>query len=78
MKLPEKLEVCPLCDGKGEYEQRYTVGCGMGTYKSIGPCDYCKHPEGHLYNGMKGLGYRMKDGSTVSLSVINQINVMNE
>ena len=82
-KLPDLVQVCPICHGRGEYRQTYNAGCGQGFYKSMGPCDYCKHPEGHLNNGLKGLGYIMKgtsysDPHTVPLSVINQIEVMNK
>ena len=72
--LPELVEVCPICNGAGEYRQTYTAGCGMGTYRALGPCDYCKHPS----KFMKGLGYRMKDGGEVPLSVINQIEIAME
>jgi len=33
--------VCTVCDGKGEYPQTYTLGCGGGYYTSTGQCDYC-------------------------------------
>ena len=74
MKLPELVEKCPMCGGKGEYKQTYTAGCGGGYYKSVGPCDFCSHPS--LF--FKGLGYRMKDGSSVPESVINQIQELNK
>lgn len=32
---------CRVCKGKGEYEQTYTIGCGYGSYQSVGRCDYC-------------------------------------
>lgn len=70
MDLPEYIEICPVCVGLGEYKQTYTAGCGMGTYRSVGPCSYCKNP--NVF--MRGLGYRMKDGSEVPLSVINQMD----
>lgn len=72
-KLPELVEVCPVCKGTGEYEQWYNAGCGGGSYKSMGPCDWCKHPTVF----MRGLGYRMKSGKEVPLSVINQIKIAN-
>ena len=77
MGLPEYVEQCPVCNGSGEYEQHYTAGCGGGGYQSTGPCDYCKHPKGHLWNHMRGLGYRMKSGQPVPQSVINQIEIAN-
>ncbi len=36
------IKECEVCKGEGRYEQIYTVGCGMGSYKSMGPCDWCK------------------------------------
>ena len=33
--------VCDICKGHGEYKQTYTAGCGMGSYRSTGGCDYC-------------------------------------
>ena len=74
MILPEYVEICPACNGAGEYEQTYNAGCGGGLYKSIGPCDYCAHPK----RFMTGLGYRMKNRSVVPDSVINQIVIMNK
>lgn len=70
--LPKYVQVCGWCQGKGEYEQTYTAGCGGGLFRSMGPCDHCKHPSSGFH---KGLGYVMKDGSEVPLSVINQIAV---
>lgn len=34
-------ELCEVCKGEGRYEQIYTIGCGMGTHKSMGRCWYC-------------------------------------
>jgi len=34
-------ELCPICTGEGAYDQTYNAGCGMGYFKSYGPCDYC-------------------------------------
>lgn len=34
-------QVCTICKGHGEYQQTYTRGCGMGTMRSTGGCDYC-------------------------------------
>lgn len=33
--------ICEICDGRGEYEQTYTHGCGRGYYRAVGGCDYC-------------------------------------
>lgn len=33
--------ICPLCDGHGQYRQVYNNGCGMGMSRSMGGCDYC-------------------------------------
>lgn len=35
-------QVCPICDGKGEYEQTFRAGCGGGYYRSGGDCAYCQ------------------------------------
>lgn len=56
------VTLCVLCSGKGEREQSYTIGCGMGSYSSVGCCDYCK-----------GSGVRMKDGKDVPVSALAQI-----
>lgn len=42
-KLPTGFaaSVCEICDGRGEYKQTYTHGCGRGYYSSMGSCDYC-------------------------------------
>lgn len=55
--LPEYIRICPACDGKGEYNQMYTAGCGGGYYHSTGPCDLCK-PQGS--GRWKGQGYVYK------------------
>lgn len=69
-KLPEYVEVCPVCKGEGEYIQYYSAGCGGGSYESVGPCDYCKTPGSY-----KGLGFRMKASVSMPDSVINQLKV---
>lgn len=57
------LQKCFCCDGNGEYEQTYTVGCGGGTYRSTGRCDYCG-----------GIGITLVNSpDKVSASVIAQI-----
>lgn len=48
--VPEYAEPCGVCEGSGEYPQTYTAGCGMGTYRHRGPCDYCRET-GLLYRG---------------------------
>ena len=35
------VQKCMCCGGNGEYEQIYTVGCGGGTYRASGRCDWC-------------------------------------
>lgn len=68
-KLPTYVEVCGICDGKGEYEQTYTAGCGGGYYRSSGPCWKCGKGE-----PWKGVGYVYKaTGEPVPQSVLNQI-----
>lgn len=32
---------CAVCEGAGQYVQWYTIGCGMGSYKTMGKCDRC-------------------------------------
>jgi len=34
--------ICAVCQGKGQYEQQYTAGCGGGCYRSQGPCNWCR------------------------------------
>jgi hypothetical protein len=53
--------LCTVCDGEGKYEQTYTAGCGMGSYQSIGKCDWC---DGH--------GLRMGD-KPAPYSVVNMV-----
>jgi hypothetical protein len=76
--LPNSVEKCPMCKGLGKYEQRYTAGCGMVSYRSIGPCDYCKL-EGLF---MQGSGFRYKNGKfsdySVPESVLYQIYEINK
>lgn len=54
-------QLCVVCKGDGRYEQTYTIGCGMGTCRSMGKCDYC--------NG-KGL---MQGNKPAPESVRNQV-----
>jgi DnaJ-class molecular chaperone len=54
-------ELCEVCKGEGRYEQTYTIGCGMGTHKSMGCCDYCDG---------QGVTQQRKPASA---SIINQI-----
>ena len=32
---------CEVCKGAGQYEQTYTIGCGMGSHQSLGKCAWC-------------------------------------
>lgn len=34
-------ELCGVCLGEGEYRQRFTAGCGGGSFLSMSGCDYC-------------------------------------
>lgn len=47
-RLPEYLRRCGVCDGDGCYDQTFTAGCGMGSYKMVADCDYC-HGAGIVY-----------------------------
>lgn len=67
LKLPSSVQVCSVCNGQGKYEQTYIVGCGYGTYRSMGPCDWCN-----------STGFVYKGGDTVPASVVNQIRIMNQ
>lgn len=53
--------LCEVCKGHGRYEQTYTVGCGMGSYLSMGRCGWCSG---------KGV---MQGREVAPESVINQI-----
>ena len=65
--VPDTVEVCAICKGKGSYEQYYNAGCGGGYFPAIGPCDYCHE-----------VGFRYKlSGEPVSDSVIAQIIAQN-
>lgn len=77
--LPEYVVPCGWCNGTGEYEQMYTVGCGGGYYKSSGPCDHCKQEGVSSY---RGVGYIYRDderwtNAGVPDSVLDQIKRMN-
>lgn len=54
-------EVCWCCGGKGSYQQTYTAGCGMGTFRSDGDCEKCV-----------GRGLLVAN-SAAPLSVLNQV-----
>lgn len=56
-------DVCGLCDGLGEYKQRFTAGCGGGTFLSIGGCPMCD-----------GTGL-MQGSNSAPMSVRNQVLV---
>lgn len=81
MKLPEYVRVCGVCEGKGEYKQMYTAGCGGGYYHSMGPCDTCQQEGQAGY--MNGVGYIYKNDLRYSHkgvpdSVLNQIKLLNQ
>lgn len=41
-QLPDfAAAICFACDGKGQYRQTFTAGCGRGYYKTMSGCDYC-------------------------------------
>lgn len=63
VKMPPGFlaEVCWCCGGNGSYKQTYTVGCGMGTYRSSGSCEKCV-----------GRGLLVAN-SAAPLSVLNQV-----
>lgn len=68
-ELPDYVTLCGVCDGKGVYEQTYTAGCGMGSYRSSGKCGYC---------GGVGLRYQFAEtgygrDNPIPISVIVQI-----
>ena len=54
-------ELCWRCDGVGEYDQLYNMGCGMGMSNWKGDCEYCK-----------GVGLLQGD-KPAPPSVINQV-----
>jgi DnaJ-class molecular chaperone len=60
--LPAWVRECRACKGAGQYPQLYNAGCGMGLYRSMGPCGCCK-----------GTGYLYLTGDPVPSSVVNQI-----
>lgn len=67
--LPEYVKKCPMCDGAGQYEQTYNAGCGMGYFKSLGPCAMCGDGD-----PWRGVGYVYKaTGKPVGASVLAQI-----
>lgn len=35
-------EICGLCEGHGSYMQTYANGCGMGSSRMTGGCDFCQ------------------------------------
>lgn len=71
IELPEKVEKCPICKGFGHYNQTYNAGCGMGFYRSSGPCDYCYHPK--LY--MCGSGFVYKNSNFKEKSIPESVLV---
>lgn len=68
MSILEYVRDCSVCSGKGEYPQRYTAGCGMGYFTSLGDCDRCKKT---------GLVYKAS-GEAVPKSVVAQYRAAKE
>lgn len=56
-----EADICDGCNGVGKTLQNYTVGCGMGSYESMGPCPWCK-----------GCGL-LQGSKPVPASVLNQV-----
>lgn len=54
-------QLCPICEGEGQYRQHYNMGCGQGMSRMMGGCDYC---------GKLGL---LQGGKPAPLSVMNQV-----
>jgi hypothetical protein len=79
LKLPDSMighvRKCGWCDGKGEYEQSYNYGCGLGRFKSMGPCQ-CRYDGAPGY--LNGCGFVYEDGSHIPISVYNHIVVFNQ
>ena len=60
--VPEfTAELCGICKGQGSFDQLYTLGCGYGTSRMNGECEYCN-----------GLGL-MQNDKPVGFSVVNQV-----
>lgn len=57
-------KLCEVCKGAGEYEQTYIVGCGGGSYRSVGRCDWCKKKAGLIVGR-----------EPASESVVNQVRL---
>lgn len=53
--------LCGVCKGGGSRRERYTAGCGMGSYWSTGACDWCD-----------GIGLRQHD-NPAPLTVLDQV-----
>jgi len=69
LELPDDVEVCPICRGKGLYMQTYTAGCGGGYFRMEGPCDYCRSS----WQFGAGLGYIMKNRNPVPEFIFRHI-----
>lgn len=66
-RLPHMIaHICPLCEGRGEREQNYIVGCGGGMCRMTGVCDWCD-----------GSGLLQNDNAAPN-SVVNQVLVAGE
>lgn len=67
LRLLDHVEVCPICDGLGAYDQRFREG------RFISTCDYCREP-GHTYAMGPAAGLVYKGTRTgVPESVIAQV-----
>jgi hypothetical protein len=71
LKLPEYVEVCRLCKGRGQYEQAY---CDV-PIRMTGPCDLCYQKDGMMCG--TGLVYTAT-GKPAPISVLAQVALMNE
>lgn len=42
-RLPKNFvaQICPSCNGRGSYVQRFNAGCGMGSFEIEAGCDWC-------------------------------------
>jgi hypothetical protein len=71
IELPEYVRICGACNGTGEYEQNYNLGCGQGFLRSTGACELCGK---HKRYGRPGPGFVYKaTGEPVGDSVVAQI-----
>ena len=66
--VPDEVEVCAICKGKGSYEQYYNAGCGGGYFPAIGPCDYCQEA---------GFRYKLSGEPVSDLTIVQIIEQNN-